>query len=54
MNWYKWKQGNLAYAPNLTVDTQDEGTVPAVSMDDADGHWVHIASGLYALETPRS
>jgi hypothetical protein len=54
MNWYTWKQGNLAYAPNCLVDSQDEGTIQAVSMDDEHGHWVHLGNGLYALSNPKS
>jgi len=52
MEWYIWKEGKFAYAPNCLVRgmTPDEPTVQAVSMDDDYGHWVHIANGLYVLD----
>lgn len=53
MNWYKWKQGNLAYAPDCLVNTTEDKKESAISMDDEDGHWVLIANGLYALENPK-
>ena len=48
MNWYKWKDGKLAYAPNNWVNGELQGEL-CVSVDDEDGHWVHINNGLYVL-----
>ena len=54
MNWYKWKTAMFAYGPKNYVNKTAEVLEYCVSVHDEHGKWVHIANGLYVLETQPS